>query len=115
MIFVIWDSQYDYHFIIKELAKKFEGQLEWPGENTRKYATFSVTLKKKLENGNTVTYKIKFIVGFKFMSSSLSSIVDNLAEGLRNSKCKDCKSCLEYIKIDEDTHFIFKCFKCNKT
>ena len=115
MIFVIWHSQYDYHFIIKELAKKFEGQLECPGENTRKYATFSVTLKKKLENGNTVTYKIKFIVGFKFMSSSLSSIVDNLAEGLRNSKCKDCKSCLEYIKIDEDTHFIFKCFKCNKT
>ena len=97
------------------MAKKFEGQLECPGENTGKYATFSVTLKKKLENGNTVTYKIKFIVGFKFMSSSLSSIVDNLAEGLRNSKCKDCKSCLEYTKIDEDTHFIFKCFKCNKT
>ena len=35
-------STYDYHFIINELAKEFEGQFECLGENTEKYITFSV-------------------------------------------------------------------------
>ena len=30
-------STYYYHFIIKELAKEFEGQFECLGENTEKY------------------------------------------------------------------------------
>ena len=30
----------------------------------------------------------------RVMKNSLSSLVDNLAEGLHNSKCKDCKSAL---------------------
>ena len=30
-------SNYDYHFIIKELTNKFEGQFECPGENKEKY------------------------------------------------------------------------------
>ena len=33
-------SNYDYHFIIKELAKEFEGKIECFGENTEKYKTF---------------------------------------------------------------------------
>ena len=36
------------------------------------------------------------------MASSLSSLADNLAEGLRNNKCKDFKSCLKYIKIKDE-------------
>ena len=43
-------STYDYHFIIKELAEKFEGQFECLGENTEKYITFSVRIKKELDN-----------------------------------------------------------------
>ena len=39
---------YDYYFIIEELAKEFEGQSECLGENTEKYITFSVPIKKKL-------------------------------------------------------------------
>ena len=39
-------STYDYHFIIKKLAEKFEGEFECLGENTEKYITFSVPLKK---------------------------------------------------------------------
>ena len=42
---------YDYHFIIKELAKEFEGKFECLGENTEKYITFSVPIKKQLDNG----------------------------------------------------------------
>ena len=37
---------YDYHFIIKELAKEFDGQFERLEENTEKYITFSVPIKK---------------------------------------------------------------------
>ena len=35
-------SKYDYHFIIKELANKFEGQFECLWENTEKYKPFAV-------------------------------------------------------------------------
>ena len=45
-------STYDYHFIIKELAKEFEGNFECLGENTEKYITFSVPIKKKIDNNN---------------------------------------------------------------
>ena len=38
------DSNYDYHFIIKELAKQFKGQFECLGENTENYKTFSVPI-----------------------------------------------------------------------
>ena len=33
-------------FIIKKLAKEFEGEFEFLVENTEKYMTFSVSLKK---------------------------------------------------------------------
>ena len=48
-------STYDYHFIINKLAKEFDGQLECLGENTEKYITFSVPIKKELDNGKTIT------------------------------------------------------------
>ena len=89
-------STHDYRFIINELAKEFDGQLECLGENTEKYITFSVPIKKELDNGKTVTYKLKFIDSFRFMSTSLSSLVDNLSEKRRSDKCRDCKSELNY-------------------
>ena len=39
-------SSYDYHFIIKGLAEKFEGDFECSGKNKEKYITFSVAIKK---------------------------------------------------------------------
>ena len=39
-------STCDYHFIIRELVKEFEGNFECLGENTEKYITFSVPRKK---------------------------------------------------------------------
>ena len=38
-----------------------------------------------------MTYRIKPIDSVRFMARSLSSIYNNLAEGLHNSKCLDCK------------------------
>ena len=39
-------STCDYHFIIKDLVEKFEGQFECLGENKEKYINFSVPVKK---------------------------------------------------------------------
>ena len=89
-------SIYDYHFIIKELVKELEGNFECLGENTEKHITFSVPIKKKIENKDLeTTYKIKFIDSYRFMASSLSKLVDNLSEGIHNSKCSDCSSNLD--------------------
>ena len=93
-------STYDYHFIIKESAKEFEGNVECLGENTEKYITFSVPIKKKIDNKDLeITYKINFIDSYRFMSSSLSKLVDKLPEGIHNNKCSDCESSFDYIKI----------------
>ena len=114
---------YDYHFIIKELVKEFEGNFECLGKNTEKYITFSVLIKKKIENKDLeITYKIKFIDSYRFMSSSLSKLVDNLSEGIHNNKCLDCNSCLGYIWITtarpsslehKNEKLLLKCFNCN--
>ena len=107
-------STYDYHFIIKELVKEFEGNFDCLGENTEKYITFSVPLKKKIENKNLeITYKIKFIDSFRFMSSSLSKLVDNLSEGIHYNKCADCKSNLDYIKTKNEK-LILECYNCKQ-
>ena len=90
-------SNYDYHFIIKELANKFEGKFEYLGENIEKYKTFSVPTEKEItktsKHGNesveTISYKIKFIDNARFMTTS-SNLDDNLAEGIYKVKCKDC-------------------------
>ena len=91
-------SNYDYHFIIKELANEFEGQFECLGENKEKYKTFSFPIENEISNidkdGNeslvTISYKIKFIDSARFMASSLSNLVDNLTEEIHKIKCKDC-------------------------
>ena len=114
-------STYDYHFIIKELSKEFEGKFECLGENSEKYITFSVPIKKETtkndKNDNDkitkISYKIKFIDSCRFMSTSLSNFVSNLSEGLHNDRCIDCKSCLDYTTT-KDEQLIFRCCMCKK-
>ena len=95
MIIILYDK-YDY----QELAEEFEGEFECLGEHTEKYITFSVPIKNKVKNKNgndkitKISYKIKFIDSFRFISNSLSSLAGNLSEGLHSDKCTDCKSCL---------------------
>ena len=111
-------STYDYHLIIKELGKEFDGEFECLVENTENYITFSISINKKItkkdKDGNdkivNIQYRLKFIDSYRFMSAPLSSLVDNLSDGLH--KCKDCKSSLEYINV-EDSKVVFKCLNCN--
>ena len=111
-------SIYDYHFIIKKLGKEFEGNFECLRENTEKYVTFSVPIKKKIYNKDLeITYKIKFIDSYRFMASSLSKLVGNLSEGIHNNKCFDCGSNLDYIKIMADRKnekLILECYNCKQ-
>ena len=61
-------SNYDYHFIIKELAEEFEGELNCLWENNSKYKTFSVAIIKEAKrigiNGKeiakTISWKLQF-------------------------------------------------------
>ena len=107
-------STYDYHFIIKELVKEFEGYFECLGKNTEKYITFSAPVKKKIENKKIeITCKIKFIDSYRFMPMPLSKLIDNLSEGIHNNTYINCKSCLDYVKTKNEK-LIYKCFNCKQ-
>ena len=108
-------SSYDYHFIIKGLAEEFDGDFEFLGENKEKYITFLVPIKKKSNEDGIIIYKIKFIDSFRFMSTSLSNLVDNLSEGIHdNGECTKCNSSLEYISVSNKGRLLLECFDCKK-
>ena len=81
-------STYDYHFIIRQLAREFKGNFDCLGENLEKYITFSVPVKKVHDNGKTSISKLKFIDSCRFMQDLLSNLVDNLS-GINNKEPKD--------------------------
>ena len=68
-----------------------------------KYITFSVPIKRESDNGKKIAYKLRFIDTFRFMSTSLSELIDNMS-GIFNSI--ECKSCIEKIKINSDAVFL---------
>ena len=66
-----------------------------------KYITFSVPIKK-CGDGKTITYKLKVIDSFRFMSTSLSNLVDNLSEINK----KECKACMNGENLESECNFI---------
>ena len=56
---------------------------------------------------------MKFIDTARFMASSLSNLVDNLAEGIQKIECKDCDSFREYESFSDDL-IKHKCLSCNR-
>ena len=96
------------------MPEEFEGEFECFGENKEKYITFFVPIKNESREDGTIIYRIKYIDSFTFMSTSLSSLVDNLSGGIHNDgKCAKCSSCLEYISTKNDK-LLFECFECKK-
>ena len=116
---IIHNATYDTHFIINQLAIEFKGELNCIGDNMENYITFSVPIKKELNNGKTVTYKLKFIDSFRFMQTSLSALVDNTSEIFKSEECKSCterkknnsECCFVGLK---DERLICKCKECKK-
>ena len=100
---------------MKKLAEEFEGGFQCLVENKEKYITFSVPIKKESNEDETIIYRIKFIDSFRFMSTSLSILVNNLSNKIiEDEKCVNCKSYLEFIKIRNSSRLIFECFDCKR-
>ena len=85
-----------------------------------KYITFSVPIKKECDDSKIITYKLRFIVSFRFMSASLSEVVDNLSGKIFNSIV--CTKCMEREKINlkckfdglKDNRLSYKCRQCRE-
>ena len=65
------------------------------------------------ESVATISDKIKCIDSIIFMASSLSNLVDNLAEGIHKVKCKDFDYFLEYESV-KDNLIKYKFLSSNK-
>ena len=72
-------STYDYHFMIKQLAEEFKGQMIALEKIQKNILLFQCQLKKN-DNGKTSTYKIKFIDSYRFMPNKFADLTDNLSE-----------------------------------
>ena len=76
-------------------------------------------MQLKKENEKKITYKLKFIDSYRFMSISLSNLVDNLL----GAYDKECKKCMERKTIRLNCEFIgfkngrlnYKCKECKKS
>ena len=76
---------YDAHLFIRELAK-YTTDIGVIAKNTENYISFSVKVEvdryvDKLGNEKVKEIELRFIDSIKFMSSSLDSLVNNLAKG----------------------------------
>ena len=102
-------------------------------KNTEKYITLKIPIKKeklilivktnknRKETTKTMTYKIKFINDVRFITSSLSNLVENFSEGSHKMKCndihdnkyKDCERYLEYKNVKDDLSIVKRSY-CNR-
>ena len=91
------------------------------GKTKESKKTCSVPVKKEItkidEDGNkiveTISYKIKFIDSMRFMTTSLSKLLDSLTEWIHKIKCKDCSCFLEYESV-KDNLIKYECLSYNK-
>ena len=61
----------------------------------------SAFFKKDLKNNKSIKYKLKFIDSFRFMTTSLSSLINNLSDQLYNNSF-DCKNPLDCMVFKDD-------------
>ena len=98
---IIHNASYDTHFIINQLAEEFKGELDCIGENMEKYVTFSAPIKKKCDDGKTITYKLGSIDSFRFMPASLSEILSGNFNSIESKSCTENNRYDKYKKVME--------------
>ena len=84
-------SNYDYHFITKELPKKFEKQVTCLGEKIEKCITFSVPIeeeikrtdKKGKEMTKTISYRLQVLIEQEWQVHYQISLIILLKEFLK--------------------------------
>ena len=113
-------SNYDFHLIIKELAKKIKSKMRCIGENTETYKTFSVEFQKDEEEEDNLkkarTYRLRSIDSCRFIKSPLDKLADNLSE-INNNTCNKCKErtrttqYCEFVKLHEN-RLMHECLNC---
>ena len=101
------ESNYDYHFIIKELAEEFKKQFTCLGKNSEKYITFTVAIEKAC---SSQILSIIFLKEFKELNVNTDMIIKNVKLRIRY---KYCRYFLEYTNF-KDNLIEYKCLCCNK-
>ena len=71
-------SGYDAHFIIKEIATAYEGQVEVLPITKEKYISFTKNIKSTEDKDHKNCIKLRFIDSFKFLNTSLSKLASFL-------------------------------------
>ena len=57
---------------------EFKGGINCIGDNMENYISFSVSIKKECDSGKIITYNLKFIGSFRFISTLEFLIVYNV-------------------------------------
>ena len=68
-------SCYDAHLFVKNLNSLGEGNIDCIPNTEEKYISFS---KRILDEEGKLKYKLRFLDSFKFVTSSLDKLVNNL-------------------------------------
>ena len=101
----------------KGASKEFKEEFNHLGKNTKKYkipiskeakGIYKNEKKKNKQNKNkNISYKLQFTDGARFMTSSLSNLANNLADGIHKIKCRN-----EHDNKCETWGFKYKGFEC---
>ncbi|XP_067209958.1 uncharacterized protein [Linepithema humile] len=73
-------SGYDAHFIIKDVANVFEGNVELLPLTKERYISFTKNVKDTMDQKSKLCIKLRFIDSFKFLSTSLDKLASYLTE-----------------------------------
>ena len=95
-----YNYNYDYHFVIKELAEEFKKQFTCLGENTEKYMTFTVPIEKVTrinKSGEEITKNVSYILQFIDSTRFMIKLNENTDIMIKN--VKPVKLYLKYVTV----------------
>ncbi|XP_018404590.1 PREDICTED: uncharacterized protein LOC108781172 [Cyphomyrmex costatus] len=90
-------SGYDAHFVIREIATQFQGQVDLLPLTKEKYISFTKHVTDTSDKDSRKCVKLRFIDSYKFLSASL----DKLASYLDKDKLKIVRSEFSHVSDEE--------------